>query len=309
VRPDEMPKPPSLASLREVVRNLGHDAQRATLLADGVHAIVRLEPCDLVARIATLFPQDSPLARRRALINEISVARHLELNRVGSVLPFESPGPFSLGDTWFSLWHYYAEDPKEVPVSPVRVLTALNEFQGAFAKPRFQSRVDQPVLSPFVPWDAVDISVRRLLGTSWLDDPGVARMLSAYRSLDVRIRAMPLVPAHGDAHQGNLLVSAHDERVRWLDFEDVGLMPYFWDAACVVARARLLGLGEEQAEWVERSVLATKNNDAEWRFILAARAVQITLIGRYFEAYGHEDERITQLRIEGARRLLAEASF
>ncbi len=53
-----------------------------------------------------------------------------------------------------------------------------------------------------------------------------------------RMKDVPLLPAHGDAHPGNLLPTSHGWR--WIDCEDVSSMPQFWDLASFFANPALL---------------------------------------------------------------------
>ncbi|MEO3930659.1 phosphotransferase [Micromonosporaceae bacterium B7E4] len=296
-----------MVDLRDTVRQLGMAVDMADIIADGVHMVVHLRPADVVARVATLYPQDTPSQRRRALAHELDVANHLLANGVGAVRPADLAGPHPVQDTWFTLWRYYAARPGAPAVTSERLWEAIRAFREAFDGPQGATVTQRPVLAPLVPWRAAAEGARRLAGTPWFEDPKIAELLRIYNELDAHLASMPLVPAHGDAHPGNLLV-AGDGKPRWLDFEDVSLMPVHWDHACVVARARLLGLGVNHASWVERAVLAELPEPAlrdEWHILLLARAVQITLVGRFFEAYGHEEAEVTAARIEGTQRLLA----
>lgn len=298
-----------LEDLLAVLEVLGLAAERACLIADGVHQMIRIEPAGVVARVATLFPGDLPERRRSRLANELKVARQLAAGGVGTVLPAEPAGPHPLTDTWFTLWEYRSPQVDGAAVAPPRLWEAIERFRTVMGQHLPAVAPGQrPVLCRLRPWLEAAELVRRLGDTSWFAGPDLVRLVQAYGALNRPLTSLDLVPAHGDAHQGNLLV-ASDGTLLWLDFEDVSLMPRYWDAACIVARARLLGLGEEDAQWIEQAVRNQLPVDCvrdEWQTVLLARAVQITLVGRFFEAYGHEEAWVTQARISGALDMLDE---
>jgi hypothetical protein len=299
---------PAAEELQAAVSDLGFPVKRARVIADGAHHIVLLKPANVVARVATLFPGDEPAHRYSTLANELKVARCLAARGVGTILPAAPAGPHPLGSTWFTLWGFQARQPAAVPVTAAQLWEAITGFHAALDDLAEVPADQRPALPVLGPWREAAECVRRLDGTQWLAEPAIARMVRLYEYLDPRIASLELAPAHGDAHRGNLRVGDGGELL-WLDFEDVSLMPRYWDAACVVARNRLLGLDPEHSPWFERAVRAELPAAAvhtEWELVLLARAVQATLVGRFFEAFGHEEDWVTQARITGTRTLLKE---
>jgi thiamine kinase-like enzyme len=80
-----------------------------------------------------------------------------------------------------------------------------------------------------------------------------------------------LYPSHGDAHPKNLLPSS--KGWQWIDFEDVSLMPKFWDIASFIGNTALFhGLKHPMVAYVLnlKDIAADKQS---FRFALKARAI------------------------------------
>lgn len=57
------------------------------------------------------------------------------------------------------------------------------------------------------------------------------------KEVNERVQSEVLYPAHGDAHPGNRLATGIGWR--WIDFEDISLMPKFWDLASCIGNTAL----------------------------------------------------------------------
>jgi Ser/Thr protein kinase RdoA (MazF antagonist) len=62
---------------------------------------------------------------------------------------------------------------------------------------------------------------------------------------------LPSQPIHGDAHPGNVLVTA--EGATWTDFEEGGRWPVEWDLACILNASVILGLDVPACEAMVRA--------------------------------------------------------
>lgn len=72
-------------------------------------------------------------------------------------------------------------------------------------------------------------------------DQRIQTLLDVFVGVDIQMRLEPslLIPGHGDAHARNLLPST--EGWIWTDFEDVSLMPAYWDLASFIGNLALFG--------------------------------------------------------------------
>ncbi|WP_229725650.1 phosphotransferase family protein [Calditerricola satsumensis] len=78
--------------------------------------------------------------------------------------------------------------------------------------------------------------VRRQNRGYFLKSIGFKTLCKRWRGSEFRdLRSLSeadVLPAHGDAHLGNLLASP--QGWLWIDFEDASRMPRFWDLACAL---------------------------------------------------------------------------
>ncbi len=90
-----------VADLVEAARSLGLPVTDSQVLSDRGNLIVRLLPCDCVARVLTLFGDEDPSYWRAVAEREGAVAQHLAGQGVPVVSPVTTiaPGPHSVGTT------------------------------------------------------------------------------------------------------------------------------------------------------------------------------------------------------------------
>ncbi len=178
------------------------------------------------------LPTENPGSVQESLTRELQVARHLRAVGVPTVEPAAAvdPGPYPLGADWLALWAY--AEPANIAPLPGQELVALVERLTAGLK----------TYGGFLPTLRAWAYVRTVL--VWLErrpSPSCEWLYRRLAEADLYMRSLPtegLVPSHGDSHRGNLLPTARGWV--WGDFEDVGLMPEWWDLASAVANSALL---------------------------------------------------------------------
>ena len=201
-------------------------------LSDGGNLIIHLAPHPVVARIATVISEEDADHAYKVLDRELRVARHLQSKGVPVMLPTDltDAGPHDVGGTWMTLWQYVPpiQLPSPSPSEAVELVSRLSMAMKSFPD-------ELPVLGV---WERTCQSVVRLRRHS---DQRIQALLGIFQRADEQMRLEPtsMIPCHGDAHSGNLLPSP--EGWVWTDFEDVSLMPVYWDLASYVANLVLFG--------------------------------------------------------------------
>lgn len=195
------------------------------VLNDAGNLSIHLAPYPIVARIATvLSKEDSDLAYE-VLVRELRVARHLQSKDVPVLTPVElaDAGPHDVGGIWMTLWRYASPVQIERP-SPSEAFELVNVL--SIAMKEYPDEL--PVLGI---WERTCQSAARLVKNP---DQRVQTLLNIFPRVDeqIRLESGLLIPCHGDAHIGNLLPSP--DGWIWTDFEDVSLMPAYWDLASYV---------------------------------------------------------------------------
>jgi hypothetical protein len=192
------------------------------VLKNGSNVLVHLRPAPVVARVAgTTGLVRKPVADWFA--REIALVDHL----LGHGFPVVAPssdlprGPVEHDGQTMTFWQFVAHDAA-ASIKPAEFAESLADLHGALA----DYAGPLPVSGPL---DDV------LLGL-----PLLGEHAETLRAEHTRLSA--LLPAggqalHGDAHPGNVLVTA--DGLVWNDFEDTWRGPLEWDLA-VMARTTLL---------------------------------------------------------------------
>lgn len=221
-----------IADALKVAEKVGLHAIVPVELSNGGNLILHLAPHPIVARIATVQSRENPDLAYKNLDREVRVARHLRAKGVPVLLPSElvDAGPYDIGGTWMTLWAYVPPAQLESP-SPSEAVACVNSL--SLGLQDFPD--DLPLLGV---WERTCRSANRLMKHS---DPRIRALLKVFVNADRRMRLEPasLVPSHGDAHRRNLLPSPRGWI--WSDFEDLSLMPAYWDLASYVANLALFG--------------------------------------------------------------------
>lgn len=178
-----------------------------------------------------------------------------------------------------TLWEYIPQTSR-LALTPTR----LAERVRALAQAMTGYRGELPILGA---WRLSGAAADELAGHP---DGRVQSLLERYTEWDRRLASFgpqQLVPCHGDAHAGNLL--AGPDGWYWTDFEDVSLMPKFWDLASLTANPLLLrGHTDPLARAVTKALDIQKDPES-WRLALATRATMSTLVNVWWAHKGFGD--------------------
>jgi hypothetical protein len=280
-----------------VGRRLGLTNTTPIVLSDAGNLTVHLAPYSIVARIVKLFPGDNPYYWREVWARELRVVHHL-ITRGVPVVPFTTivpPGPHQVGDTWMTLWEYVS--PASLPtLSGKHAIDMINKLTGAMAD--FQEPL--PTLGV---WKNVSKAVENLRSITDKGDH-IADLLLAFEQVDEKMKSYnKLFPAHGDAHPRNLIASSTGWR--WIDFEDVSLMPQFWDFASFIGNTALFhGLKHPIVEYVlSQNMIA--NDKPAFQFALRARVIMSTTTNLSLALVGHGDLDFAHSQLERINDFLA----
>lgn len=156
-------------------------------------------------------------------------------------------------------------------------------------------------------WNRACKSATRLRKKS---DYRIQSLLNVFRRIDEQMQTMEtglLLPAHGDAHAGNLLPSP--EGWLWMDFEDVSLMPAYWDMASFVANLVLFkGLQEPTFRYLLDNTHVVTDQRA-FGLALVARTLMSTLGNLDLALEGHGDLVFAARQLELAEKFILKISL
>ncbi len=208
---------------------LGLPSDRPEIIAEGYSVRVRLQPTPVLSRVLTegqlLRGDPAPWLRR-----EIDVAAHLAHTGAPITPPWERPGPFSVNGVDVSLWTWVDHEPGSISSRDFGALlrdlhTHLDTYQGRLP----------PLVGPLT-------DVRAALEIS--DD---VTLHAAARVLIPLALSWPRRTLHGDAHTGNVLVTANGPR--WTDFEDTCVGPLEWDlSSATLTDEAIDGYGRDRVD-------------------------------------------------------------
>jgi hypothetical protein len=209
----------AIRAAADIARRLGAGTTAPTLLNAANNISVRLAPLPIVARV---FARADDAAARAA--RELAVCRHL-VGRLAPVVPPSADlpaGPHVVDGLTLTLWQFVEHRPAGDADSNGAAV-ALRKVHAALA--------DCPVALP-----AFGDTSRRV--RALLDAPSAlpalagadrAFLIAAHDVVTKRLAASPMAASalHGDAHLGNVLITA--DGPRWTDFETACLGPTEWD--------------------------------------------------------------------------------
>lgn len=220
MQPAEVPR--AVTAAMSVASTLGLAVDDGVVLNDSNRLVVRLMPCDVVARIAA-----APPAYQAMLATEVEVAERLAVmgSPVAPLDPRVEPRSFEHDGFTVSMWTYYEPVPRTLP--PTEYAEALQRLHAGLrqvdvAVPNFMDRVAGALADVESRAATPDLApLDRVLLTDTLRD------LS--RSI-VRRRAGEQL-LHGEPHQWNVLDTVVGPL--FTDFENACRGPVEYDLAWV----------------------------------------------------------------------------
>jgi hypothetical protein len=195
------------------------------------HTVVRLAPWPVVARVLSAFDLEKMMPGVR---RELQVALHLAAKGAPVVTPTVDPppGPHVVGGATVTFWrlveHRAATDAADA-LAAGRALAALHaglaDFEGEL--PLWTEDFDK--------CGAMLRDDLALPALAEADRAFLTRTLDALRT-QLSIDRSQLMPLHGDAHLGNVMMSASG--AIWADLESVCLGPLEWELTSLPRAAR-----------------------------------------------------------------------
>ncbi len=214
-----------------VARRLSLANVDPVLLHVSGHTTLRLAPWPIVARVLSAFELETMLPGVR---RELAVAQHLAAKRAPAVAPTVDPppGPHVIGSATVTLWTFLEHRPADggddalaAGHALARLHDALADFQGEL--PSFAEDLDQcgRLLA--------DADALRTLAD--VDRRFLAASLDRLRE-GFSPDCLQLVPLHGDAHLGNVMMT--EAGSVWADLESACRGPLEWELTSLPAAAR-----------------------------------------------------------------------
>ncbi|AJS59315.1 phosphotransferase [Paenibacillus sp. IHBB 10380] len=262
------------------------------VLSNGGNLIIHLAPHSIVARLANVISKEEADLAYKRLYRELEVARHLQIKNVPVLLPTDlvDAGPYDVDGTWMTFWNYVPpiQLQRPSPSEAVGLVSGLSIAMKDFSD-------ELPVLGV---WERTSQSAARLMKRS---DQRIQALLKLFHKVDkqMRLETRLLIPCHGDAHARNLVPSS--EGWIWTDFEDVSLMPAYWDLASFVGNLALFNGFKEPTF---RYILSNKDivvDPKAFSFAITARILMSTLgnLDYAIEGYGDLKFATQQLELTG----------
>ncbi|TDF97763.1 aminoglycoside phosphotransferase family protein [Paenibacillus piri] len=265
------------------------------VLSDGGNLNIHLTPYPVVARLAAALSEEDSKHAHTVLDRELRAAHHLDAKGVQVLLPCDliDAGPYDVDGTWMTLWNYVPPTPLQPP-SPSEAVDLVNRL--SIAMKDFDDEL--PVLGV---WERTCRSAARLKRQS---DPRIQALLQIFHKADERMRSEPdsLVPCHGDAHARNLIPGP--EGWIWMDFEDVSLMPAYWDLASFVCNLALFGGFQEPTFKYMLGHTGIAADPQAFGFAMTARTLMSVLGNLDFALEGHGDLAFANRQLEHAEHFL-----
>lgn len=193
--------------------------------------LVHLRPSPVVARVTLTLASRG----REALERELAFA-HIAAERGAPVVPPVERAPFERDGRLITLWRH-VEHRRPGPEDAAAVGRSLRALHEAVA----DADLDLP---RFDRLDEVAVKLATLEPDGVVTEEDLALMAAAIGVARERLAALELEeqPIHGDAHLGNVLVTA--EGPLWVDLENVCRGPVEYDLACLAWRKRVHGSGD-----------------------------------------------------------------
>jgi hypothetical protein len=264
----------AVAAAVAVARAHGLLVDEPVVLRDRLNVLVHLRPAPVVARvagsIAAVRPGDEWLRRELAVAGQLAAAG-APVVAPSAELP---PGPHHHEGRILSFWTFVPE--RGEPTDPADAHEALRGFRGAL-----------PVLGHLTEAEAL---LARLAAEETLDPATADALYTRVGEIAALMRSLrsPVQPLHGDAHLRNVINGPAGPL--WNDWEDTCLGPVHWDAACLLAAARVTGTGEADARTTLRAA-GIDVDPVELALWIDARVLQVAIWGAYTAREHGRDNR------------------
>lgn len=272
-----------------VAKTIGLADITPIVLSNRGNLIIHLAPHPIVARLTNVISQEETDLANKRLYRELQVARHLQIKNVPVLLPtgLVDAGPYDVDGTWMTFWNYVPPTQLQRPSPSEAVGLVCDLYVGM--KDFFD---ELPVLGV---WERTSQSAARLMKSS---DQRIQALLKLFHKVDeqMRLGTSSLIPCHGDAHARNLMPSP--EGWIWTDFEDVSLMPAYWDLASFVGNLALFNGFKEPTF---RYMLSNKDivvNPKAFSFAITARILMSTLGNLDYAIEGFGDLKFATQQLE-----------
>lgn len=213
-----------MEAVRTISDGLGLGSIVPTLIKAAHHTTFLLSPLGLVARVR-MSGNGEAVARAE---REIAVTRHLAAYGAPAVAPAAGRlgGPHVTAGAVVTLWPYIEDcriaedgDALAAAIALATIHRCLWDYAGQL--PSYTHGLDR--CQTMLTTGTLDAVCR--------DDRALLALHYDRLRRDVEAAAGRLVPLHGDAHPGNLLLGRGGSL--WLDFEDACLGPAEFDIACL----------------------------------------------------------------------------
>ncbi len=247
---------------------------------DGGNLIIHLSPYPFVARISTTLSEEDPKLAYQVQERELQVTEHLRAQSVPVLLYTDAvdAGPHNIGGSWMTLWKYEprASLLRPSPAEAIELIESLSDAMECYTGE----------LPSFGMWESTHKSAFRLRDHS---DPRVQALLDIFQRVDIKMRHETdfLVPCHGDANIGNLFPS--NNGWIWMDFENVSLMPRYWDLASFICILALFKGIQEPTLTCVLDKIDRKTDLRSFGLALVARTLTSTLGNLDYALIGHGD--------------------
>ncbi|WP_157253436.1 phosphotransferase [Nonomuraea typhae] len=245
----------AVAAAVAVARDHGIAVTDPVILNDSYNLRIHMHPAPIVARVPAVVSLGRPRPAE-AMAREVVVVSYLDGLGFPVVPPSDllPPGPVVRDGVPITFWRHVGHDPRRRLTSAgmgralAELHAALRGFPG-----------DLPVLTPVLEETACLLDALAAV----LSPDELAELRAARDGLTL---AGPLQAVHGDAHPGNLLMTAGGPL--WNDFEETHAAPVAWDLAVLLGTSRLDG---------RKAVLAYGADPDELGPFVAARRFQVVL--------------------------------
>lgn len=211
-----------LAAASAVAREIGLANVEPAVLHVSGRTTVHLAPWPIVARVLSAFSLDRMMPGVR---RELRVAKHLAAKQAPTVAPTlgSPPGPYVVGEATVTLWKYVEHRPAKGHIDALAAGRALAALHAALAD--FPGRLP-PFTQDFDQCAAFLADVNALPTLADADRAFLAGRLDGLRGA-LAVDCSHLIPLHGDAHLGNVMMT--EAGAVWADLESACLGPLEWD--------------------------------------------------------------------------------